>query len=524
MKKYILPILGTFLFVGCGGGSSTTDDTITTTSTDETTYKFIVENMNSSVTTTYATLKSKVTVDTKYGSKTLLVWVSDDSFGDSCTKSKCIDQTMIDELQSYFLQDGEGNDIYDWVTNVYGEEWGSDAHELYSNLIPQSDEINILLTDIDNDDSPNSGVMGYFYAQDNFDKATYPNSNEMIMFYVDSVMFANDENDGFWQKEMYSTLAHEFQHMIHFYQKRILKGIEDDTWVNEMLSETTEDLIATKIDHIGPRGVPADDGTAGEYDNTKGRYPLFNENNDISLTSWDSTLANYSNVNAFGTFLTRNYGGAKVLHDTLYNDKAHEDTLEYATGQDFGTLLQEWGEAVILSSIENPQDLPTYNFGEFAINSYDGIDYDLGSIDFFRYSPTPKLYDGNSFDHDVQPHSNLYYIIGQNLSGSIDIDITLDSGEKALLITKNDTDHTYTTQDINSGSHTIDLDGTKDVYLVITNTNASTTSSVQIDHNAKYITKESKSYKVIAPKPTIQKAPSFVTEFNNHIKLQRREK
>jgi len=401
-------------------------------------HTFTVEDTNGYTDYTDATLKSKVTVNTKYGYKTLLVWVSDDSFEGSCHKSKCITQNMVDGLQRHFLQNGSDNDIYDWDSSIYGEEWSHKAHDRHPNeLIDQSDEINILLTDIDNDNQSNGGIMGYFYAQDNFYTSVYPNSNEMIMFYIDSVMFANDEGNGFWQREIYATLAHEFQHMIHFYQKVVLQDVSDDTWINEMLSETTEDLVATKIEHIGPRGVDPLDGSAGDYNNRYGRYPLFNKSNDISLSSWNNSLENYSNVNAFGTFLTRNYGGAKVLHNILHNNKEHEDAIEYATGEKFGTLLQKWGEAVILSSIENPYDLPTYNFGDFKYDSYNGTSYKLGSIDFFRYTYTPKLYDINDGESiRVQPHSNKYYIIGKDLYGPIDLTLSLPANTKAVLISK----------------------------------------------------------------------------------------
>jgi hypothetical protein len=399
------------------------------------THRFKIENDDGSLSYTDTTLRGQaVDISTKYGTKTLYLWVSDDSYGSGCNKSRCITQAMVDELQDTFLQAGEDNDIYDWVTNVYGEEWSYKAHDKYSNLIPETNEINILLTDIGDDDKPDGGVMGYFYAQDNFDTATYPNSNEMIMFYVDSVMFANTDNNDFWQKEMYSTLAHEFQHMIHFYQKQVLLDSSDDTWINEMLSETTEDLIATKIEHIGPRGVDPYDGSAGDSGNTNGRYPQFNESNDISLIEWYNTLDNYSNVNAFGAFLTRNYGGAKVLHDILHNNKEHIDAIEYATDKSFGTILQEWGIAVMLSDIENPEDLPTYNTGDFIDIAYKDSIYSLGSINFFNYNPTPKLYTSNSFT--IEPASNLYYLIGTNISRDINLSISLDSNTKAVLIAK----------------------------------------------------------------------------------------
>jgi hypothetical protein len=202
-----------------------------------------------------------------------------------------------------------------------------------------------------------------------------------------------------------------------------------------MLSETTEDLIATKIEHIGPRGVDPYDGSAGSPNNTEGRYPLFNEYNDISLTSWYDWLENYSNVNAFGAFLTRNYGGAKVLHDILHNDKAHEDAIEFATGKTFGSILQEWGEAVVLSSIQSPEDLPTYNTGDFTDIAYGNSVYSFGSINFFNYSPQPKLHIGNT-SLSIKPEANLYYLVGTDISNDVNISITLDDNTNAILIAK----------------------------------------------------------------------------------------
>ena len=380
-------------------------------------------------------------VSTEFGNKTLNIWVSDDAFGYGCAKKKCVTQDMVDTLADHFLKDGDDNDIYDWDTNIFGEEWGAKANKKNNKFIDETNEITILLTDIDNDDSPSGGTMGYFWAKDNLKQLYLSGSNEEIMFYADSVMYANEDNGDFWQKEMYSTLAHEFQHMIHFYQKAVLLDAVDDTWINEMLSETTEDLVATKIKHTGPRGVSYTDGSAGSSGNTKGRYPEFNKVGiNRSLTQWQGDTADYSKVSSFGTFLTRNYGGAKVLHDIVYNNKEHEDAVmygvhKYAGAEDktFSDVLQEWGVAVILSDKDNLQDLPTYNTGDFTYDTYKNSTYKLGSINFFNYDPKPDI---KTSSGSVEPESNYYYKIGDNLTGIIDINITLDSSTKATLIAK----------------------------------------------------------------------------------------
>ncbi|HEY9190403.1 MAG TPA: hypothetical protein VIM88_06010 [Sulfurovum sp.] len=389
---------------------------------------------------------------------TLNIWVSDDSYDESgsgiqCQKVKCVTSVMVDELANMFLMKDPNNDIYDWVTNVYGEEWGSDAENKYSNLISDNNQITILLTDIPNREAPvyntpNGGVIGFFWAKDNFIASSTDGttgSNERVMFYIDSVMFANGETtwsiDDYWPKEVVSTLAHEFQHMIHFYQKTILRINENtETWLNEMLSESTEDLVATKIRHIGPRGVDYLDGSAGDPGNTLGRYPLFNENNTLSLTAWNGVLADYSKVNAFGAYLLRNYGGAQVLHDIMHNAYIDENAVVYAvkkspegTGKTFSDLLSEWGIAVMLSDHIDLIDTPEYNTGDFTLSTYNNSTYELGSINFFNYDPLPTI---QTTSGTVQPQGNYYYKIGDNVTGDFNITLELNGQTEATLIAK----------------------------------------------------------------------------------------
>ncbi|HFQ62526.1 MAG TPA: hypothetical protein ENK39_09555 [Epsilonproteobacteria bacterium] len=407
---------------------------------------------NSGSDTTTATARKIVSnVSSVFGTKTLNIWVSDDSFdaGSGCSKSKCVTQAMVDALASTFLQAGSDNDLYDWVSNVYGEEWGSNTNGI-SNMIGDTNEITILLTDISKDNNTNGGVLGFFHPKDNFLSTSVSGSNERIMFYADAVLFANGDSigvwsiDDFWPKEMISTLAHEFQHMIHFYQKTILltpNGDPTDTWINEMLAETTEDLVATKIKHTGSRGVAYTDGSAGSTGNTLGRYPLFNGNNTLSLTEWNSQLSDYSKVNAFGAFLIRNYGGAKILHDIMHNafvdEQAVVDAVHQAangTGKTFDDLLSEWGVAVLLSDNANlPAGTPAYNTGDFTLDTYSNSTYEIGSVNFFNYNPQPLI---QTTSGTVEKQGNYYYKVGDNLTGTVTVSLTLSGQTEATLIAK----------------------------------------------------------------------------------------
>ncbi len=385
-----------------------------------------------------ATARKVITnVQTQFGAKSLTIWVEDAAYGDGCSKVKCVNDDMINTLANKFLKSGSDNDIYDWVTNVFGEEWGVPTS---SALIDESNHISILLTDISQDNKASGGVIGYFYSKDNFKNSRYSGSNERIMFYIDSIMYANsttsswDEND-FWPQQVFSTLAHEFQHMIYFYQKNVKQAIQGtDTWINEMLSESTEDLVAVKMGIDGPRNVASTRGDAGDKNNYNGRYPLFNQNNRLSPESWDNTLENYSTVSSFGAYLMRNYGGAKLLHDIVYSEFINEEALMDAVHKDangksktFNDLIHEWGVAVLLSKRDDisVDGGKLYNSGDYISSSFNNIQYDLGSINFFNYNPVPFIYTTMG---QVSPKSNYYYKVGENLKGDIDVNISQTTG------------------------------------------------------------------------------------------------
>ena len=397
---------------------------------------FYMQSDSTDVNVTATARKVVSNVQTSFGKKSLTIWVENDAYVDNCHKVKCIDNTMINTLANKFLKSGTDNDIYDWVTNVFGEEWGSSNS---SELIAEPQHIDILLTDISNDNKANGGVIGYFYSKDNFKSSTYKGSNERIMFYIDSVMFANgtdswDEND-FWPQQVFSTLAHEFQHMIYFYHKNVQQNLQGtETWINEMLSESTEDLLAVKMNVDGPRNVTASRGDAGAKNNYNGRYPLFNKNNRLNPKSWDNTLENYSTVSSFGAYLLRNYGGAELLHNVVDNNLINEEALMYAVHQHvngksktFDDLIHEWGIAVLLSKRDDiaSDGGELYNAGDFISSDLNGIHYDLGSINFFNYSTTPSLATSMS---QISPSSNYYYKVGENLKGDVDVEILGTTG------------------------------------------------------------------------------------------------
>ncbi len=420
--------------------------------------------MLGSATATVAATCRRVVTD---GTKTLNIWVADDCWtGSGSSKAYKVDDAMLTAVAERFLASGAGNDIYDWVTNIYGSEWGPFDTARYPNLIAADNEITILLYDIDNDNSTNGGYLGYFFNKDNFKKTgsgACPYSNERIMFYLDAVMLATPSGGSWdvtdpWPAEIVSTLAHEFQHMVHFYQKTVVNRLIDasDAWLNEMCSLVTEDFLSAKLQTDGPRGVAWNNSGSGSQGNYNGRIPLYNAHVDDCLTYWgwedDGIGRSYSQAYSFGAYIARNYGGVSAFRSIVRCPRLDTSAVPTAIAmmgysESFSDLLRKWGAAVILSSAATglPSGRYQYNYGSsWNFSTLNSIQYDLGSINFFNYSSGslngPRFYDGASAGdgrrYSMSAYSNAFYRLGTGLTGHVKRTMEIDDGMELTVVVK----------------------------------------------------------------------------------------
>ena len=58
--------------------------------------------------------------------------------------------------------------------------------------------------------------------------------------------------------------------------------------------------------------------------------PLYNQNNDIQVTTWNGSLENYSINYALGAYLARTYGGAALFQAIVQNTGTGIDAIEAA--------------------------------------------------------------------------------------------------------------------------------------------------------------------------------------------------
>ena len=249
-----------------------------------------------------------------------------------------------------------------------GRSWGPHSNE---RLIPPraADEIHIVLFDIENHGYPTGlRIVGYFSRLHSYLRqpapSVYQYSSGRLALFLDSPYLASATGET-WDvtdrrpSTVIGTLAHEFQHMIHFYQKPVLRDAISESWLNEQASEVAEDLIAAKMMIDGPRAVAYDDPGAGEPENRRGRPPDYNLHNDIQVTAWDGYLANYSINYALGAYLARNYGGGALYGDIVQSDRSGVGAIEAAVrawGHDesFLELLANWAAATCCRTTPRP--------------------------------------------------------------------------------------------------------------------------------------------------------------------------
>lgn len=174
------------------------------------------------------------------------------------------------------------NEILSKVRNAFGDEppVGVDGDSRTS----------IVLLDI------TGSTIGYFWMVDLYTNPKNGNSNndfncsnEGKILYMDY----NIESDS----TLYGCIAHEFQHMINYYQKNKTLNynqtkVNEDTWINEGLSKYSEEICGYSLPQ-------------GDWNTTALVRDSMNNNKSLSITEWErspNTSYNYGQVYLFMHF------------------------------------------------------------------------------------------------------------------------------------------------------------------------------------------------------------------------------
>jgi immune inhibitor A len=200
-----------------------------------------------------------------------------------------------------------------------------------------------------------NSIAGYYSSADEFVSQVREDSNEFEMFYINIENVT--VNDSFYN----GVLAHEFQHMIHWYNDR-----NEETWLNEGFSELAMYL--------------------NEFD-VGGSEWVFAMTPDTQLNSWPegpgTAGANYGAGYLFTSYFLDRFGpeATQALIGHTENSFASVEAVmdEMGTGSSYEDLFADW---IVANLVDDP-DLADGQYGYSQINppspeietSYYGSDY-----------------------------------------------------------------------------------------------------------------------------------------------------
>lgn len=227
---------------------------------------------------------------------------------------KSVPDSAIEKIRTSF-----DSKVYPIDTESFGSEWkpGVDGDE----------RITLLMLDIKDGYTPNSNkgyIGGYFFAGDEFLQAQIPaqykvKSNEREMFYLD--IYPSDPTDDGYM----STVAHEFQHMIHFNL-----DANEFTWVNECCSQIAPYLCGF-----------------GHAEQIKS----YMQSPDNSLTAWseEHPVANYGQVYLWGYYLMSRYLTTDTARRTFFKNLVADQARGYVG---FDNAIAQFGTGFTSSFTE----------------------------------------------------------------------------------------------------------------------------------------------------------------------------
>lgn len=349
----------------------------------------------------------------------LEIWVAENCW--SSGAAAALTEADLNQIADAFLPT-VGKGIYRQTTEILGEAWGTLPAVLLVKYIDYQKTFSILLCDIDDDkktDFSTGAVAGIFEPKNCFLKTMMPTSDEKLLLSIDAPLFRNDA------EMVLSTAAHEFAHLVSFYQKELSQYSGTKTmarWLNEMISMGVEDLIADSRGWKGPRGFAT--RAVPEYPPylTSGRLPPLMSDLSLPLNpiSYESPSAyeNYANGYAFIAFLMRNYPHPELLKKILKNtDNGFAAVLTGLKNCGFDIsgedLFADFGTALVLSEM---QALPAVsgkrlNAGESGF-SY-SKSFQLGSVDLNIYQKGTQIgpFFLNKTPEIKQPSKNYSHLI-----------------------------------------------------------------------------------------------------------------
>jgi len=381
-------------------------------------------------------------IETRNGKRRVSVFADNNSINDDCISAEKA-QELGKKFAETLLIEGENNDLYDILTYWFGEEWRSEGLPGY---IDSTDEITIYITDIDDDGVLKAGqvyTFGYFSPAD---LMTIPLSNQRLMITIDSYVCKSNP------KSALSTIAHEFQHAIHYNYSSSITTEEES--INEMFSSVAEQLVSRFLGVPGPEYVDPEKGVTQEpskeytVNSVNGRIPVLLDSFNDSLEKWDGEQKDYSTVFSFGSYLLRNYAvkdNKSLFRSYLESGVFTYNSLFSIINKMFGNnysktdYFRDWGVANLLSDITDTAVPYRMNTGK----NMDIQNQKVASINLFAYF---RKSDYNKAKANIEEFSQTYINYTPGIHSTTEESFN------------NSTNNYYFAGEMSAGEHSIELD------------------------------------------------------------------
>lgn len=235
------------------------------------------------------------------------------------------------------------DNIYPNNRSLFGSEW--------SPGVDNDPRITVVFADIPD-------VGGYYSSADEYTRAINPVSNEREIIYIST---------GRSWSGIESTLAHEFQHMIHWNEHS-----NHDIWLNEGMSVLASALNGYEVGGVDHR---------------------FMADPDVQLNAWgaapNESASHYGGAFLFLDFIRAHYGGKDVLRDIVSAPGAGTGAIDDALAmlgkkEHFKDVFEQWSVANLVDGREAAAQA--------------GLDYPDREVDISPHVKTdryPREYEGN---------------------------------------------------------------------------------------------------------------------------------
>ena len=212
-------------------------------------------------------------------------------------------------------------------------------------------------------------LAGYYSSADELHPDAHPYSNAHEMFLISS------DNVDLGDSYIYGTMAHEFQHMIHWYQDK-----NEETWVNEGFSMLAE--------HVN------------EYD-AGGFDWSYMDNTDMQLNDWGGDIGDNGP-----------HYGASYLFMVYFLDRFGEDATKALVRHDengFVGIEKVTNELDLTNATTGKPYTSNELFADWAVaNLLQDTGIEGGRYDYQTYNPTSVDMEKSVIDCPTQVNGNVF--------------------------------------------------------------------------------------------------------------------